>query len=133
MEKAVLPKFFNKTKYFIIFGKYFSPHQIDFMRRNWYSIDAIEISFVNGSKEIILYEIKTKNEYNQKLFFKPKMTLATHHLYNEAKKIGLQVKLATVHFYTNWDYEVTLSEFTESNYCVDKPKLYDKHITGRAI
>jgi len=122
---AVLPKFFNKNRYFLIFGKHLDGQQSEFIRLNWYSIDSIEISFKGGIKEITLFEIKTKNVYSKELFYKPKMTFAVHNLFNTAKSIGFNVKLALVKFYDNWDYDVEMLDFNECNYCIDKPKQYD--------
>jgi len=130
---AYFPNFIVKDKYFERCGKYLSNSQKEFVNNNWYSIDAIEISFKNCKKEVILYEIKIKNEYKYDLGFKPKMTLATHNMYNSAKKLGFVVKLVYVICKDNWDYDIQLLEFCESNYCIDKPKKYDrKYSTMRA-
>jgi hypothetical protein len=123
-RNLVLPKFFNRDKYFFIFGKYLSEAQADFLRQNWHSVDGIELSFERG-KRIILYEVKTKNEYKVHLGFKPKMTLATHTLYQKAKSLGFVVKLAIVHFHEDWNYSVTVDDLNPGGYCIDAPKKYD--------
>ncbi len=126
-KNVVLTRFFNKPKYFSIFGKYFTPKQLSFLQENWYSIDAIDIVFNNGAKEVILYEIKTRNKYYSNLPFKPKMTLETHHLYHQAKQLQFITKIATIWLYDNWDYDIEISDFDERYYCVDRPKPYDKN------
>jgi len=104
-----------------IFGEHFNEEQKSFLINNWYSIDAIDI-FPN----ITLYEVKTRNRYTKPLYFKPKMTLQTHNLYNEAKKLKFNVVLITIWLNKDWDYEVEMQEFNEKNYCIDKPKIYDR-------
>jgi len=123
-KHVVITKFFKQYKYMSIFGKYFDAAQSDFLKRNWYSIDAIEISF-QPQKTITFYEVKTKNSYNLHLGFKLKVTYATHVMYSEAKQLGFVVKLAMVVFEDDWNYSVELKEFDPSEYCIDKPKKYD--------
>ena len=125
-ERVVITKFFRKDKYFPIFGKHFTPEQKEFLQNNWYSIDAIDILFSNGQKEVILYEVKTRNKYNKELYFKPKMTLETHNLYNSAKSLNFSVKIVTVWLYDNWEYDLEIKDFDEKDYYIDTPKLYDK-------
>ena len=123
---VVITKYWNKLKYMQIFGKYMNSVQREFILTNWHSLDAIEITFTNGKKQITLYEIKTKNEYNVKLFFKLKMTESTHRIYQIAKKAGFNTKIAIVHFTDDWNYYTKIVEFNEASYCIDKPKKYDK-------
>jgi len=123
-DKVIVTKFFNKNKFFSIFGNRISKDKHEFLVLNWYSIDGIE--FDNLNRNIILYEIKTKNEYKKKLHFKPKMTLSTHLLYNQAKNLGFVVKLVIVLLYENWDFGIRIEDFDESKYCIDKPKRWDK-------
>ena len=120
-DKVIVTKFFNKSKYLDIFGGYFNEEQKLFLINNWYSIDAIDI-FPN----ITLYEIKTRNRYAKPLYFKPKMTLQTHNLYNEAKRLKFNVVMITIWLNEEWDYDVEMQEFDEKNYCIDKSKRYDK-------
>ncbi len=120
-KRVVLTRFFNKPKYFLIFGKYLTREQNDFLRKNWYSIDAIELFGRNP----ILYEVKTKNKYSTFLPFKPKMTQAAHEIYNHAKELGFIVKIALVELKDNWEYDVSILEFDKKYYCIDKPKTYD--------
>ena len=124
---AVLPKHISIQKYLSLYGNYLKREQIEFLQTHWYSIDSIEILFEQGRKIVTLYEIKTKNKYATELWYKPKMTLATHELYNTAKTIGFIVQIATVTLYENWEYTVTYTEFDEKYYCIDKPKKYDNH------
>lgn len=125
-KNVVITRFFNKNKYFSIFSKYFNQEQLGFLQQNWFSIDAIDLIFVDGKKQIILYEIKTRNKYRKELYFKPKMTLETHNVYNQAKSLDFSTKIATVWLYDNWDYDVEIKDFNERDYYIDKPKLYDK-------
>jgi len=124
-DKVVITKFFNKNKYFSIFGKYFEEKQLRFLQENWYSIDAIEIIFVEGKKHIFLYEIKTRNKYKKELSYKPKMTEASHILYNRSRDYGLIPKLVTVWLHENGEYSIDIEDFHKSLYCIDKPKKYD--------
>ncbi len=128
-KNAVLIRFFGKQKYFTIFGKYLTHAQQEFLKENWYSIDAIEIS--HGKP--ILYEVKTKNRYKMPLHFKPKMTPATHDIYIAAKSLGFIVKIALVELIENWDYEVTILDFDIRYYCIDKPKVYDNKLRNSKL
>ncbi|MFC1691469.1 hypothetical protein ACFL0W_04790 [Nanoarchaeota archaeon] len=127
-KRVVITRFFNITKYFRIFGKYLSKQQSEFLRQNWFSIDAIEITFETGRKKIRLYEIKTKNKYSKEMRFKPKITSATVKMYSKAKGLGFIVNYATVWFLSNWDFEVEILEFNEQIFYIDKPKRYDKRM-----
>ena len=123
-DNVIITKFFNKNKFFSKFDNIIGKEKRDFLFNNWFSIDAVE--FDKSSMKIVLYEIKTRNKYNKELHFKPKMTLATHKIYTEALRIGFIVKIATVWLCDNWDYNVVLSDFDDSQYCIDKPKKWDK-------
>ncbi len=125
-DKVVITKFFNKSKYFFIFGKYLNEKQSQFLQENWYSIDAIEILFIEGKPQAFLYEIKTRNKYARELSYKPKMTEASHALYNSSKEYGFIPKLVTVWLHDNWEYSIEIKDFHENLYCIDKPKKYDR-------
>ena len=123
----VITKFFNKAKYMQIFGKYYNQDQIKFLNDNWYSIDGIEIKFVNGVKNIILYEIKSKNAVYSKFKKWPlKITRNTFEIYSKSKSLGFQPKLATVWFLENWHFDVKIKDFDSARWTIDKPKKYDK-------
>jgi len=121
-KEAILVRFFNKNKFIQLFKTYLNKKQINFLNYYWYSLDAIKIN----SKEIVLYEIKTKNKYKSKLFFKPKMTKSTHEMYILAKKLGFKVKLTIVEFHENWQYEIHINSLEEKDYCIDQIKKYDR-------
>jgi|TARA_B100001971_G_C17941715_1_gene407991 hypothetical protein len=123
----ILTTFFNKNKYLKIFGNKFSEQEKCFINQNWFSIDGIEFDYSKTPRKVILFEIKTKNYYlNPKPNWIPKMTLATHNMYNETLKVGLDVKIAIVWLYNNWDYDIEIKDFNQANYCIDKPKRYDR-------
>ena len=130
-KRLVLTQYFNRQKYQNIFGKHLSNEQRQFIYTNWYSLDGIEIKYEKGAKEVILFEIKTKNEYCKELWFKPKVTRNTYHMYIKAQEIGFSVKLAVVIFRKNWNYDIKIQEFDKCNICIDKPKEYDPR--GRYI
>lgn len=123
---AIVTRFFGKTKFMTVFGKYFDSLQKEFLLKNWYSLDVVEIDYNSSSKRLIVYEVKTMNKYESGFNFKPKMTLETSKMYNSAKEMGFIVKLVIVHLYDNWDYDIEIKEFDENNYCIDQPKLYDQ-------
>ena len=76
-------------------------------------------------KEINLYEIKTRNK-QYKLQYKPKMTLASCQIYEEAWTLGFNIKLATVILHDDWNYEIKIEDFSREKVCIDKPKKYDR-------
>ena len=120
---AVINKYWNKRKYFEVFGKHLTQLQIQFINRHWYSLDALEISF--NPKKVTLYEIKTRNIYSTELGFKPKITESTVVIYEKGIAAGLNVKIALVELHSDWNYKVNVVDFNEDNYCIDKPKKYD--------
>jgi len=123
---VVITRFFNKQKYFSIFGKYLSHVQAEFVDKYWFSIDAIKISFENKIKNIIIYEIKTRNKYSRiRPHWKTKFTQSTIDIYEEALKIGFNVRVATVWLLDDWNYKIELKDFQDADYCIDKPKKYD--------
>ncbi len=130
---AVLLKFWNKNKYFSIFEKYLSFEQCKFIAKYWNSIDSIEISFTNKKKEIILYEIKTKNVYRKKIHYKLKITKNIVDIFSEAKSLGFLTKSAIVLFYDNWNYSVEIEDFDQSKFYIDKLKIYDKAGEGTIL
>lgn len=122
----VITRFFNKQKYFTIFGRYLSHAQAEFVDKYWFSIDAIKISFENKTKTVYLYEIKTRNNYSCiKPHWRTKFTQSTIDIYTEALRIGFNVKIATVWLLDDWNYEIELEDFKKADYCIDKPKRYD--------
>lgn len=127
-SRVVITKFFNKEKYFAVFGKYFTFEQKEFLRNNWYSIDGIEIKFLEGKRRIILYEVKTKNAYYAgKEKWEPiKITTNTYYMYLKSRDLGFEPKLALVWILKDWKFDVKIKEFESVNWYIDKPKMYDK-------
>jgi len=129
----IITRFFNKSKYFNLFGKKFSKVELDFLDRNWFSIDAIEFDYTKTPRRVVLFEIKTLNNYSdytfRKSYWLPKMTLSTSGIYKEALKKGFEVKVATVWLKDNWDYDVEITDFEKFKYVIDKPKKYDSGAT----
>jgi len=127
----IVTKFFNKNKYFYIFGDKLSEEEKDFIEKNWFSIDAIELDYTKNPRKVILFEIKTLNDYGENVLRKniwlPKMTLATSDMYKEALKRGFDVKVAIIWLKDNWNYSIELTDFEKANYIIDKPKQYDKN------
>lgn len=125
----IITRFFNKTKWLTIFGKYLTKEQLHFVEKYWFSIDAIKISFCTG-KKVCLYEIKTRNKYSRpKYFWKQKFTKCTVDLYNDALKKNFEVKIATVWLLDDWNYEIEIQDFKDADYCIDKAKKYDYEYT----
>lgn len=54
------------------------------------------------------------------------MTDSTSRMYNEAIKIGFDVKVATVWLHDNWDYNIEIVDFNQAKFSIDKSKNYDK-------
>lgn len=126
----ILPKFFNKNKYFNIFKEKISEEEKNFLNNNWYSIDAIEFDYTKNPRKIVLFEIKTLNDFYYKkiggLNRIPTFTMATVKMYKEAEEIGFNVKVAIIWLKENWDYDVEIIDFNKCKYIIDSPKKYDK-------
>jgi hypothetical protein len=129
-DRLVLPKYWNKEKYFRIFGKYLTRAQETFVRENWFSLDGLEIEATRERTTVTIYEIKTGTDYQQNMRFKPKMTASTAQLYAEAQRRGFLVRFAVVRFYTDWHFGVEIKDYDPAHYCVDAPKRYDKRPGG---
>lgn len=129
-EKVIITKFFNKNKFFYIFEKRLSLDEKNFLDKNWYSIDAIEIDYSQKPQKIILYEIKTLNDfYYEKLNGLNRIPLFTEYtskMYKEAINNGFIVKIAIIWLKDNWDYVVELEDFSKANYQISKPRKYDR-------
>ena len=112
-KKVVITKFFNKEKYFNIFGRCFNKEQEEFLRDNWYSIDGIEIQVSNGRRKLILYEVKTKNAYyaDKEEWNSLKITANTHNMYLESKALGFEPYLALIWILKDWKFDVEIKEF----------------------
>jgi len=127
-DRVVITKFFNKVKYFTVFGKHFTDEQKAFLETNWYSIDAIEVFFSDGQRNIILYEIKTKNKaYEKKIKWPHKITQNTVNMYRKSAEIGFKPIIVIVWFLENWNFEIEVREFESGWWTIDRPKLYDKN------
>lgn len=104
------------------------------MWENWYSLDALEITYSQKSKErkVVLYEVKTRNRYTTSILTKNwkfrlfELTQNTKELYDEAKKLGMEVKVAIVWLLSNWNYDVEIKDLDEVGYIIREPRKYDK-------
>jgi len=121
----ILTKLTNKERILDYFNEMLNEKQRKFLETYWHSIDALE--FKKNKQEIILYEIKTKNAFKNKIY-KPKMTKHTHKVYNNAKKLGFVVKLAFVKLHNNWNFDIQELEFNQKYYYIDSPKRFDKEV-----
>lgn len=130
-KRVVITKFFNKSKYFIIFGKYLSPDQRKFLESNWHSIDALEVIFYNGGYRVILYEIKTQNAKYENIRKWPlKLTLNTYNIYSHAYNFGFEVKLVKVLIFPDWDFDIKIEDFKSGRFTIDGARKYDFGNTG---
>jgi hypothetical protein len=119
-RNAILTRYWTKQKWLMYYGNRLSEAQIDFLREHWYSLDCIELA-----DRPLIFEIKTKNEYNVTLQYKQKITENTVRLYLLAETLGFHVVSATVLFKDDWNYDVVEKEFDPDDFCIDKPKRYD--------
>ena len=116
----------NRKFFFNAYQQFLIKEQITFLDQNWYSLDAIECSF--KERKITIYEIKTKNKYAFDLGYKPKASASTIIIYEKALTLGFVVKSAEVILYENWNFCVEIKNYSKNNYCIDKPKKYDKAV-----
>ena len=123
--KITLTAFYPKKRFIGYFSNSLTKEQIKFLNSHWGSIDAIDVKRIQNKNIFVLYEIKTRNRYKKDLHYKPKMTHATHIIYEYAKNLGFNISLVTIWLEHNWNYIIQLSEYNQKNYCIDKPKKYD--------
>ncbi len=120
-EKIILTRFAHKKPIIKKYKKILKKQKARFLKRNWHSIDALEFQ----QDKIILYEIKTKNAFKNR-FSRPKMTLHSQKVYEQAKILGFEVRLVFVILHNNWQYEIRRLAFKKRYYRIDKPKRFDK-------
>lgn len=125
-KKLILTQYCRFNKWNSLYGTSITNEQKCFLKKEWYSLDGIEVIRFSDLAQITLFEVKTRNRYRKSFGFKPKMTENTHRLYQQAKDLGFSVKLATVWLEDNWNYSVKITDFNSKYYCIDKPKQYDK-------
>lgn len=126
-QYAFLTRFHPKWKFFNAANKYLTHEQKQFIDKKWYSLDSIEIRFIDNNPEVFLYEVKTQNRlHNRPYWWKPKITQTTAVIYEQAIKLGFCVKLAVVEFQENWNFAVKILDYTPDHYSVDKLKKYDR-------
>ena len=125
---VILTKFTNKHRFTQNYPFYVSEDKMNFLFDNWHFIDAFGLDSIN--RTLIIYEIKVKDDYeNANDFWKIRMTASTVDIFNKAVAIGVNVKVVTVHLYDDWNFDFDLKDFTESDYCINKPKFWDKKLS----
>jgi hypothetical protein len=127
----ILPKFFNKEKYFKIFGERLSKDEANFIDNNWHSLDAIEFDYTKNPRKVVLFEVKTLNDvYYHKLNGLNRIPIFTDSsvkMYKGALQNGFDVRVAKVWLKDDWNYDVEIVDFDKCNYQIDSPKKYDKN------
>lgn len=127
-KNAVINKYWNKRKYFEIFGQHLTNKQMEFLNDYWHSLDAVEINFKIGQKKKVIYEIKTINAYKRRQYLKPKINHSSILLYQKALSLGFEVQLAYVCLHEDWKFSIEFVEFSKDNCYVNWTKTYDKEI-----
>lgn len=126
----ILTKFFNKNKYFHIFGSRLSPEEKSFLDLNWFSIDALEFDYSKKPRKIVLFEIKSLNDffYNDLNGINriPQFSRNSYQMYKKALEKGFDVKVAIVWLKDNWDYEVEIIDFDKCESIITEERRYDK-------
>lgn len=116
-KKSYITRFHPLTFFLKRYKQYFSTNQKIFIKENWMSFDAIQVEVKKYKTQIIIYEVKTRNvEYKDKRLITTKNCLK---LYDEARKLGIKVKLAKILFYNNWNYSLEINDFK-----FDKQKMW---------
>lgn len=121
-KNLFLTRFHSKYKVLGLISRFLIPEQLDFLKRNWYSIDGIEL--INN--RLTVYEIKTRNRYKTPLQYKPKTTSYTLDVYSNATKLGFIVKTVFVWLEDDWNFSLEIKDFNPKMLYEDKSKVYDK-------
>ncbi len=110
----ILTRFFNRFK----FMTYYDIKDIkkEFLLSNWFSVDGIKVI---GSR-VLLFEIKTKNQYKKNLNYKEKISKNSLNIYIKAKELGFDVRFVSVKLFENWNYEIEIKKFNPEEFCIDK-------------
>jgi hypothetical protein len=95
---------------------------LNFLKANWATIDVFEF-IVQGNfvTNLILYEIKTLNNYSSKgINFgrKPVITQNSLNFYLAALNHGYIVKSVYVILYDNWEFDINVNDFLPRNFNV---------------
>lgn len=124
---AVSTKLVPKNHYIPFLTGRIPEHQIDFLRKNWLSLDCIELIYNQGKINLVLYEVKTKNYIeNRPAHWKHCISQSEVNIYEEAKKLDINVKIAFVNLYENWEYDVKMEPFSIDVFHISVPRKYDK-------
>ncbi len=116
-----LTRFHPKNYVMLYTGNFLNNVQISFLKENYYSVDAIEVI----NRNVVLFEIKTRNRYSSPVKYAPKITRATVDLYKKAILFGFNVKTAYIWLENDWEYSVEIKDFDELDFYVDRKKRYD--------
>jgi hypothetical protein len=128
---ALLTKIMNKYSYVRKYRFFFTDRQKDFLLTHWDSLDAIEINMAH--KQLILYEIKAMNAYRTTLAYAQKLSPNARWVYSKAERLGFHIKVATVYFHENWDLEVLLEAYDESDFSIDRPNQIDLKVRKKRL
>ncbi|MBW3015842.1 hypothetical protein KY330_05450 [Candidatus Woesearchaeota archaeon] len=91
----------------------------DFLVNNWLHFDIISIN----KNEITLYEVKTRKRFMHKLrplYRLEKITKPSYDAYMKARRLGITSKLAIVRLKKDWCYSITIKDFEDVKFWVDK-------------
>ena len=96
-----------------------SLNQKEFIKTNWKSFDLVDL------KSRIIYEVKTRKFFNNKLKgVKNKIVITPNfsRLCDEAKNLGLCVKVFEITLYKDWRYGFNIKDFNHHDFWVHRPR-----------
>jgi hypothetical protein len=73
------------------------------------------------------------NAYRRRLSYNHKLSPHTHWVYSKAERLGFIVKAATVYFHENWNFEVMIEDYDESDFSIDRPNQIDLKISQKQL
>lgn len=106
----------------------FDNEKIELLKKNFSSIDLIELKLESSEnrilKDIILFEVKTKL-FNIK--YNPELCFSSFQTYHEAKELGIEVKLVSFVLFEEWRYSFNIYELD-----LKKMSIYSRSMKNRS-
>jgi len=90
-----------------------------FLTKHWHTLDLFRFVSENYKfKNLELYEVKVRNYYPnlRKEAYIPDITRNELKVYKTALKLGFVVKSATIWFYDDWRYDITIKDFNPKDF-----------------
>ena len=104
--KACLSRHWNKGKYIDLFGRDLKEEQAEFLLKNWFLLDCIEMK----GQQPIIFDVQTRSTGQVSSSRKDTSRIddKKKELYTQAQEKGFRIYCADVALEDDWNYTITL-------------------------